>query len=250
MFDPSHLLHHWPLLLGFQIGPKIRIGGTLGKIGQNVKVSVGKALENPMVDAALQMIPGVGPAVSALAGGLGTAFDTSGGSRSLGDILKGGATGFAAGKVGSFLPDIGGLSGVGSDINSGLGGINGLVTKIPGVSGLGDAIGKIPGGISTIGKALAGGSGGGTLGGLTPLDIALGGAQAINAASLQKKANDLTNSAKNYATNAYDANAPLRDAGRSGMLNAASYNPYSKAPGSAPVNTGQSSGVTPLAWRA
>lgn len=70
-----------------QIGPRIRVGGTLGKIGQEAKIGAGKVLSNKYVDAGLALIPGVGPGISAAANAAGHVLDTSnGGIHTLGDV--------------------------------------------------------------------------------------------------------------------------------------------------------------------
>jgi hypothetical protein len=98
-----------------QIGPRIRVGGTLGKAGQAVKAGVGKALSNKYVDVGLSLIPGVGPGLAAAANAAGHVLDTSGGGiHSLSDIgrigLDAGSTyglsrlaGTARGGLGSLL---------------------------------------------------------------------------------------------------------------------------------------------------
>lgn len=94
---------------GWQIGPRIRIGGTVGKVGQNVKIAAGKALTNPIVDGALTLIPGVGPAFAAAAGAAGQALDTSNGglhgASGVGKLATGAAKGYAAGKIAGGIKD-------------------------------------------------------------------------------------------------------------------------------------------------
>lgn len=113
--SPRGEIRHW------QIGPRIRVGGTIGKIGQDVKIGAGKALSNPIVDAALAMIPGVGPAISAAAGATGRVLDTSQGGlhgvNGVVELAKGGAQGYAAGKLGNAVSGAartGGIKAVGS----------------------------------------------------------------------------------------------------------------------------------------
>jgi hypothetical protein len=89
---------------GIQIGPRIRVGGTLGKIGQKVKIGAGKVLANPVVDTALAFVPGVGPGVAAGARALGTALDTSHGSVGLGTIAKNGIEQYALNKAATSIP--------------------------------------------------------------------------------------------------------------------------------------------------
>jgi hypothetical protein len=88
---------------GIQIGPKIRVGGTIGHIGQSIKEDVGKLAHNPLVDAGLSFIPGVGPIAAGLIAATGRALDTSGGGVGVGDVLKSGVEGYGAAKVGGLL---------------------------------------------------------------------------------------------------------------------------------------------------
>jgi hypothetical protein len=85
---------------GIQIGPRIRVGGTIGHIGQQLKLGVGKLAHNPLVDAALSFVPGIGPLAAAAIAATGRAMDTSDGGVGLGDIVKSGAEGFGAAKLG------------------------------------------------------------------------------------------------------------------------------------------------------
>jgi hypothetical protein len=110
----------------WQLGPKIRVGGSIGRVGQNIKIATGKALSNPLVDGALALIPGVGPGISAAAGATGRALDTSNGGlhglSGLASLAAGGATGDVAGRGGNAIR--GGIqniakNGIGSVVNGG-----------------------------------------------------------------------------------------------------------------------------------
>lgn len=173
---------------GIQIGPRIRIGGTVGKIGQNIKTGVGKVLSNPIVEGGLSLIPGVGPIGSAIAGGLGRALDTTGGSVGLGDIaggaLQGGVSGIGAGALKGALS--GGLS------------LGNILKSAPQLAGL----------FGSAGGVANGGLGLGNL-----LDLGLGGAQAVNAAQLQNKANQYATNAQSAVQDSYNERAPLRAQG-------------------------------------
>lgn len=133
------------------------------------------------------------------------------------------------GAIAKGVSSIPGVSGIASGIGNAASGINGLLTKIPGVQGLESAL-----------TGSGSGSGGGVTGLLDFLgnhkDLLLGGAQALNAANLQQKAGNYANQAVQSATEPWNQKAPLRQAGVTAMLNAAQYNPYSKAPGSVPPN--------------
>lgn len=73
----------------FQIGPRIRVGGSVGKLGQKAKLGVGKVLSNKYVDMGLSLIPGVGPGIAAAANAAGHVLDTSkGGIHSAGDVFN------------------------------------------------------------------------------------------------------------------------------------------------------------------
>lgn len=80
-----------------QIGPRIRIGGTLGKIGNTVKKGVQKVASNPWAQAGLGFLTG-GATIPLLAGTLGGALKEHAG---VGDVLRGAAQGGAAGYGGS-----------------------------------------------------------------------------------------------------------------------------------------------------
>lgn len=143
--SPQGATRHW------QIGPRIRVGGSVGKIGQNVKIAAGKALSNPYVDGALALIPGVGPGISAAAGAAGRVLDTSDGGlhgvSGIGSLASGAAKGYAAGwgaeKLAGMLGGLGGGSNaVGSAIPDsalgiGDGGLTGTVKSAAGMLGLG-----------------------------------------------------------------------------------------------------------------
>lgn len=187
---------------GIQIGPRIRVGGTLGKIGQDIKIGTGKVLSNPIVEGGLGFI---NPALGAAAGGLGRALDTSGGSVGIGDIVKGAGIGGLAGMAGAGLKTgiSGLLGGKGIDL--------GAILKGSGAPGVLQALG------------LAGPTGTG-LGG-SGIDIGnlanygLGGAALVNAAKLQGQSSKYATDALDQAKQAYGEREGLRTAGRNTMLN-------------------------------
>jgi hypothetical protein len=182
-----------------QIGPRIRIGGTLGKLGQGLKIGAGKVMSNPIAQGLAGAIGG--PWAGAAVGGLGKVLDTSGGSVGLGDIaggtLKGGAAGFAGSKLGGILK--GGLGKIG--------GLGGLVTG-GGSDGKGNfgALGDLGG---RIGGAATGGLGGLLGGGGLGDNLLMGGALAATIADA-KRGRDLQEKGLNYATEGYDQKADLR----------------------------------------
>jgi hypothetical protein len=165
---------------GFQIGPRIRVGGTIGQIGQNVKNAVtkgvtdvghtvGQIADNPWTKAAVAAglaATGVGaPAAAAILGtmGAGGALLKPGGN--IGGAVKGGVTGavegYGAGKLGAALH---GAGGVGAAVRA-IPGVTGVLGPVAGASTKGIPGGGvfIPGGAGDVGQLPAGTpSGGGT----------------------------------------------------------------------------------------
>jgi hypothetical protein len=264
---------------GFQIGPKIRIGGTIGKIGQDIKEGAGKVLSNPLVDTALAFVPGVGPGLAAGARGLGTALDTSNGSVGLGDILKNTAEQYGIGKVATSLPGL---------VKSGASGIAKAGASVLGIGGSsGSSGGTVPGGtwydpetgeqvpagtpgaiespddyvqpssgfLDDIKKAIT--SGGDVLGAINKatgggslIDKGLLAAAVADAAATKQRQESLQDKGLSYATDAYDAMKPLRQQGLSMLQQqtapdlsfvANAQNPYTRSPNIAPL-----SGKTPI----
>lgn len=172
-----------------QIGPRIRVGGTLGKIGQAAKVGLGKL--DKAAAPFVAMIPGVGQIAAPIMNMAGTVLDTSHGGVSLGDLGRAGiqsAGMYGAGKLlGGTISHIPGVSTLGAKIS-----------EIPGVSALGGALKNIPG-VDEIGGFLKGHAG----------DI-LTAAQGVQAYGQQQKANSLQNKGLGYATGAYDEKDALR----------------------------------------
>ena len=235
---------------GFQIGPRIRIGGTVGKIGQNVKNTVthaatdightvGSVASNPWVqgltEAAL-MASGVGaPAAAAIMAAEkgGGALLKKGGN--IGDAVKGGVTGAAMGYGGA---KVGGLLrsslGIGSQVplSGAMGGgggaagdvIGGDASGIPGIGADGNVVDPstgLPaggGGSSWWDKAKSvfGGAKDAIAGGKgSPLDKVLAGAGLVSSYLDKKRQEDLQNKGLAYATDSYSERAPLRQFGLS-----------------------------------
>lgn len=184
---------------GFQIGPRIRVGGTLGKIGQDIKETTGKVLSNPIVDGALTFIPGIGPVIAGAAGAAGKILDTTGGGlHGVGgvlDVAKGAASGFAAGKV---------ATGLKSTLDAASGGsvLDKLKSILASGGSLKDAAAQLLGG----GGDPTGAGGGGTSFGDKLL---LGGATAAATADKLRQ-QGMQDRGISYATGAYDEKAPLR----------------------------------------
>lgn len=184
---------------GFQIGPRIRVGGSIGKAGQKLKEGAGKVLSNKYVDMGLSLIPGVGPGLAAAANATGHVLDTSnGGIHSAGDL---GRIALDAGTV------YAGSKALGSAKNAfSTGGIKELGKKV--------AVGGV--------KKLTGGGGaqGGADGGRSSvLDaLLLGGTVAASTADKLRQ-QKMQDQARDYATGSYDARAGLRSKGIADMLN-------------------------------
>lgn len=184
---------------GLQIGPRIRVGGTVGKIGQNIKIGTGKVLSNPIAQGIIGAT--LGPGAAAAAGGLGRALDTTNGGSGIGDIALSGLKGYGAGKVGQVV------KGVGSGIKAGFdaGGVTGALKA---------GVGKLP--LSGL-VGGAGGDGGFDLGNLGTL--ASGAIGAYQVGKERDAADALTNRGLDTAHQAYDAKAPLRQMALSQLLN-------------------------------
>lgn len=97
-----------------QFGPKIRIGGTLGRAGQKLKIGAGKLLSSPVGQIAAGLL--FGPAGAAGAGALGDVLDTTDGKfdvqkagrRALLTYVGGKVVSKAAGKIGGLFKRGGG----------------------------------------------------------------------------------------------------------------------------------------------
>jgi hypothetical protein len=219
---------------GFQIGPRIRIGGTVGKIGQNVKNAVtkgatdvghavGKVASNPLTQGALAAAlaaTGVGaPAAAAIMAGVrgGGALLTPGGN--IGDGLKGAATGAAMGygasKVGGILRGGGGIGGVLGRAGSAIGGAAGTLGK--GAGAVTDAL--------HIGDGAAGG---GTSDLLKLLGLAGAGVAGVSGYNDAKKAGAAQDAAlarntgiagqlQQHGTELLNGARPIRQAGEANM---------------------------------
>ena len=241
---------------GFQIGPRIRVGGTLGKIGQNAKIGLGK-LEKSVAPLAM-FVPGVGPALAAGLEASGNIMDTSNGGLHLNNLpgvaLKTAGM-YAGGKVAQGLEgklagtslgkSLLGKVGLGTKVPIGDAGYGG-VTMIPGPGGssfpMPSSVPGVTGGSSWWDKAKSVFSGGGSdgkgafgsvgdfLGGGNPsgLDKVLLGAGIVDQALQRRKQQDLLNKGLQYETDAYDAKAPLRSSGLTALENGLtnSPNPY------------------------
>jgi hypothetical protein len=160
---------------GFQIGPRIRVGGTLGKIGQKIK----------------SVLPSPGQAIgSIVAGPLGTVVGGSvdGSTTPLQKNIGNTVAGTAAGIAGAGALGIGPAAGA-----AGGGGAGGLIK-----SGIDKVGGLVESGVDKIG----GGSG--------LLDAGLMAAAIASNAADRQRQRELQNQSVDYAKSGYDAKAGLR----------------------------------------
>lgn len=220
---------------------------TSGRALKETGHALGQVATNPLVDAGLAgalALTGVGiPASAAILGGtkgLGSLIAPGG---NIGDAAQGAVSGGAEGALASGLA--GSLLGGGGAAGEAAGRVGSA--EVPGIPGIGgvqsatDIIRGIPGGTEGVGQyvggalglggggdAAAGAAGGGGknllqkgLGWLTGNggSNALGLAQALNAAYLQKQSSDAANKAISGIEENYGERARLRGAGIEGMLN-------------------------------
>lgn len=178
------------------------IGKAVGKGVKDVGHTVGKVASNPIVDAGLAMIPGVGPGVAAAAGGLGRLMAPGG---NIGNALGGAAKGYAAGMAGNAVR---GAMGAGGGIMGKLGAL--------GSSAKGALAGSVPNAMQPQGGGQAGGGIMQQLGGLVrkpdgSLDLGkiLGAAGTVSGIVGQQQANkqasNYYNTRMNVANNAMTA---------------------------------------------
>lgn len=233
-------------------GPSIKglessVKGTAHTVGDVASSPIAQAIA-----AGLLTATGVGaPAAAAIlagSGALGGALKPGGNA---GSALGGAASGALAGGAGALAGKaLGGLGSAASNIpgvqgiEQALGGAGSTLSKIPGAQaveqGLGgvakNALGSLTGGAG--GAADSGGGLGGLLGGLGGWITgnggknALGAAEGVNAALLQKQANDYAGQALNQAQALWNQRAPLRTGGMAAMQASLGRNPFA---GAAPV---------------
>lgn len=96
-----------------QIGPRIRVGGSLGKLGNKAKRVIRDVASNPLAQAALGFVSG-GTALPLIAGAVGGGLREHAG---FGDVVRGGTTGALAGYAGSKVRSL--TSGVRSLLHGG-----------------------------------------------------------------------------------------------------------------------------------
>lgn len=210
-------LFDWlPLLIGIQIGPRIRIGGSIGKFGQNLKVGAGKLLKT--VAPAASFIPGVGPLAAAGLAAAGTAMDTSKGRVGLGDIAGAGVKSYGVGRAAGLLSKIPGVGAIGEKL-SGIPGVGRAGQILGGVRDkVSDVLPNLPDGMNSINdipgygraKQMLTGGGGGEGGGMSVMDkILLGGTIAATAEDAMRR-RGFEDRAIGHAEGSYNSRAPLR----------------------------------------
>jgi len=187
------------------------IFSSIGKGIKGVGHFLGKVASNPITQGIVGLTP-LGIPGAILTGALGRLAAPGG---NIGEALKGGLSGAAAGSAGQLLKGLPGAiskGGIGSIFSGGGADQRGNFGL------LGDVAGKL-GGVAGLGSFL-GGSGGGGLADIAKLGaLGLSVADLMNAQTLGKKSTDLANQALATANANWTAGDPLRTAGRAGVLN-------------------------------
>lgn len=196
---------------GIQIGPKIRVGGTLGKIGEGIK----------------KVVPSVGALIGGAAlGGVGSVLGSkASGVNPLDDAKKGAALALPIAAGATALSGSGSGGSAGGDIPGGddptsdnMGGLDPETEA---------AVAAAPGGSDMLAKLKAG-----VIGLSDVLDFAKKYVPTAVDLLAAKAAHDRQAQSDKYAQQGlalaqqtYAENKPLRDAGRSGLLSAGAYKP-------------------------
>lgn len=173
-----------------QIGPKIRVGGTVGHVGQAIKTGVGKVAQ-PVGKAVSLINPALGTAISTA----GDVLDTTDGAFDFGKAAKNAALQYGVGKV-----------------------ANTVGKQVLGASGIGSKVKVLAG---AAGKKLLTGGDGASGGGIDRngiLDKLLLGAGVASSAADKMRQQKMQDQASKYATGSYDARAGLREKGIADML--------------------------------
>lgn len=203
------------------------LSSALGDVGSAVKGighAAGTVLSNPIVDAGLTFIPGVGPVAAGLAGAAGGLLKPGG---NIGSALTSGAEGaLAGGGAQSLAGLLGGGAGAAGAAGQAAGGVGGMAgSAVPGVAGAAQGAGSSPGILGSI-EGLAGKAGG--------LLTGNGGANALGAVGAlssylnQNKANDYAKQALGSVEQSYNERAPLRAQGLASLANSQSGNPFTR----------------------
>jgi len=204
--------------------------GGIGHAATEVGHAVGGALNNPLVDTVLAAggqalgmpmpitmaaLKGLGGAI-APGGNLGTALGQ--GAIGLGEgALAGGVGGLLGGGAGGAAQAVPGAASAGSS-----GGLTGLINGIPGLGGLAQGLEKsAPSLLGNLGSFLTGN------GGMNALGIA----QGLNAANLQKTANNYATDALGTENALWNSQAPMRAQALAQLPGAINANPFSRGMG-------------------
>jgi hypothetical protein len=193
---------------GIQIGPKIRIGGSLGKVGEGVKAVAGKAKDaygqiNPVAGAVYDAVDGKN------AGEIGGNFIGRSKTNAEAAAIAGAAY-LAPGAIGAIAGSTAGQVGIGA-AEMGMDAIKDVLGKGGSIVGdyLKDAAGKVLGKVTDFAK------------GASPLDvamIALAAQQGVQSAKASARAGELSDKALKLADDRWATGAPLRDKGMAGLL--------------------------------
>lgn len=222
----------------------------VGKVGKNVGHAIAPVVKNPLVDAALaaggQLIGIPAPLTY---GGLQAAGTAMTPGQNIGGALKAGAIGggeaYLGGKVLGMLPGMpgGGGGGAAPPASPDLMAAGDLMNAgpLPGATDMGaGGMAGIPAGGAPAGPTAPSGGGipWGTIG-QDALKYGLPALQAVNAATLGKKATDYAKNALGTQTALFNSTAPLRNAGITNLTNLTQGNPWAKgsaAPPAQPVS--------------
>lgn len=196
-----------------QFGPRIRVPGKIGQLGQKVKVGVGK-----VASTVAPVVSLVNPALGAGMRMAGDALDTTDGKFNIGRAAVDAASTYGAGKL---LGKVPGMSQLGNKVKAlpGVSRVTDMVhsvgAKMPGLPDRMNSVNDIPGygavknAMSNRTPASAPGAGGGGEG-MGLLDKILMGGSVAAATEDAMHRRQLSNKAQAYATGSYDARAPLR----------------------------------------
>lgn len=202
--------------------------GDVGNVVKGVGHAAGSVLSNPLVDAGLAFIPGVGPLAAGAAGALGGALKPGG---NLGSAISGGLEGAASGLAGGAARGALGVGGAAAPAGvSALSAGSAIPDSALGLSsgGGGGLLGGIEGLAGQAGNFLTGNGG----------KNALGIAQGVNSALQQKKSTDYAKDALGSVEAAYNAKAPLRTQGLGMLAGAQAGNPYATGTPNAALQSG------------
>lgn len=130
-----------PFLLGIQIGPRIRVGGSLGRAGQNLKIGVGK-----VANVGGKVVSLFNPALGTMISAAGDVLDTSDGKFDFGRAAKNAVLQYGVGKVANVAGSkLGGLfnraGNVGGDLSGAGDALNHVSQSVRAGGSLGNVVG-------------------------------------------------------------------------------------------------------------